>query len=152
MTRGRARQATRGEAGTSRPPEPSSSTEISLHPDPATANIDFEQIYNYYGQQAGGPYGMYGQGSGYHYTTGTSFGPSVGPSSSARFENEDPISRELSRLSTQIGAISHEQQRLRDEMAHNTDLTQQSWGMANSMQYDISSIFRNLNLDPDQQY
>jgi hypothetical protein len=58
---------------------------------------------------------------------------------------------ELSRLSSQIGAISQEQQRLRDEIAHNTDLTQRSWGMANSMHYDISTIFRNMNLD-DQQY
>ena len=54
--------------------------------------------------------------------------------------------------STSERGHADEQPKLRDEMAHNTDLTQQSWGMANSMQYDISSIFRNLNLDPDQQY
>ena len=95
---------------------------------------------------------MYGQGPGFHYTTGMNFGPNVGPSSSARFDYEDPITRELSRLNNQIGAISQEQQRLRDEIAHNTDLTQQSWGMANAMHFDISSVFRSMNLDGDQQY
>jgi hypothetical protein len=151
LTRGRARRATGGEAGTSRPPEPSSLTDIPLHRDPATADMNFEQAYDYYGQQ-GGSYGMYEQGPGFHYTLGMSFGPNAGPFSSARFDYEDPITRELSRLNNQIGVISQEQQRLRDEIAHNTDLTQQSWGMASAMHFDISSVFRRMNLDGDQQY
>jgi hypothetical protein len=70
--------------------------------------MNFEQMYDYYGQQ-GGSYGMYEQGPGFHYTSGVSFGLNAGPSPSARFDYEDPITRELSRLNNQIRVISQEQ-------------------------------------------
>ena len=35
-------------------------------------------------------------------------------------------------------------------MAHNTQLTQESWGLTSALQYDISNIFIHLGLDYQQ--
>ena len=35
-------------------------------------------------------------------------------------------------------------------MAHNTQLTQESWGLTSTLQYDISNVFIHLGLDYQQ--
>ena len=35
-------------------------------------------------------------------------------------------------------------------MAHNTQLTQESWGLTSALQYDVSNIFIHLGLDYQQ--
>ena len=36
---------------------------------------------------------------------------------------------------------------MQDTMAHNTQLTQESWGLTSALQYDVSNIFIHLGLD-----
>ena len=62
-----------------------------------------------------------------------SYGPQVGPSASARFNYEDPIMRSISDLSNQITTLSTQQQQMQDTIAHNTQLTQQNWGLTLAM-------------------
>src|SRR5690349_599531 len=113
MTRRRARQATKEEAGISRAPQPTPAhMEVPLHPDPATPNMNFEQAYDYYEKRGTSSYDMHAYGQDFYYPTGMSSCPQVGPSTSARFDFENPITRELSRLSNQLSDISQELQRL----------------------------------------
>ena len=35
-------------------------------------------------------------------------------------------------------------------MAHNTQLTQESWGLTSALQYDVSNVFIHLGLDYQQ--
>ena len=35
---------------------------------------------------------------------------------------------------------------MQDTIAHNTQLTQQNWGLTSAMQYDISNIFLHMGL------
>ena len=65
-----------------------------------------------------------------------SHGPQVGPSASARFEYNNPLTRELSGLTARIGALELRQEELGHSLDHNTSLTQESWGMISSMSYD----------------
>ena len=67
---------------------------------------------------------------------GASHGPQVGPSTSARFEYDNPLTRGLSDLTAWIGAIELHQEELGHSLDHNTSLTQGSWGMISSMSYD----------------
>ena len=39
---------------------------------------------------------------------------------------------------------------MQDMMAHNTQLTQESWGLTSALQYDISNVFIHLGLDYQQ--
>ena len=39
---------------------------------------------------------------------------------------------------------------MQDTMAHNTQLTQESWGLTSALQYDVSNIFIHLGLDYQQ--
>jgi uncharacterized Fe-S cluster-containing MiaB family protein len=57
-----------------------------------------------------------------------SYGPQVGPSSSARFNYEDPILWSILELLNRITTLGIQQQQMQDSMAHNTQLTQESWG------------------------
>ena len=43
---------------------------------------------------------------------------------------------------------------MQDTMAHNTQLTQESWGLTSALQYDVSNIFIHFGLDyqPSQLY
>ena len=46
---------------------------------------------------------------------------------------------------------------MQDTMTHNTQLTQESWGLTSALQYDVSNVFIHLGLDyqqsqPYQQY
>ena len=66
---------------------------------------------------------------------GTSHGPQDGPSASARFEYDNPLTQELSGLTAQMGALELRQEELGHSLDHNTSLTQ-SWGMISSMSYD----------------
>ena len=76
-----------------------------------------------------------------------SYGPPVGPSASARFNYEDPIMQSISDLSNQITTLSTQQQQMQDTIAHNTQLTQQNWGLTSAMQYDVSNVFLHMGLD-----
>ena len=79
-----------------------------------------------------------------------SFGPQVGSSSSARFNYEDLILRSISDLSNRITTLGTQQQQMQETMAHNTQLTQQSWCLTSAMQYDVSNVFIHLRLDYQQ--
>ena len=39
---------------------------------------------------------------------------------------------------------------MQDMMEHNTQLTQESWGLTSALQYDISNVFIHLGLDYQQ--
>ena len=39
---------------------------------------------------------------------------------------------------------------MQDTMAHNTQLTQESWGLTSALQYDVSNVFIHLGLDYQQ--
>jgi hypothetical protein len=39
---------------------------------------------------------------------------------------------------------------MQDTMAHNSQLTQESWGLTFALQYDVSNIFIHLGLDYQQ--
>ena len=39
---------------------------------------------------------------------------------------------------------------MQDTMAHNTQLTQESWGLTSALHYDISNVFIHLGLDYQQ--
>ena len=122
--------------------------------------MSFEQAYGYYAY--GDPSSFQADSSGYagdqgpYYPLGmhSSYGPQVGPSASARFNYEDPIMRSISNLSDQITTLSTQQQQMQDTIAHNTQLTQQNWGLTLAMQYDVSNIFLHMRLDhqPSQPY
>ena len=105
--------------------------------------MSFEEAYGYYtqgGQTSHQPEGStgYGHDQGFYYPTGmgASHGPQVGPSVSARFEYDNPLTRELSGLTARIGAIELRQEELGHSLDHNTSLTQESWGMLSSLSYD----------------
>ena len=80
----------------------------------------------------------------------SSYGPQVGSSSSARFNYEDPILRSITDLSNRISTLGAQQQQMQDSMAHNTQLTQESWGLTSTLQYDVSNVFIHLGLDYQQ--
>ena len=93
--------------------------------------MSFEEAYRHFN------YDLYQASSsrfagrqGPYYPTGmhSSYGPQVGPSSSARFNYEDPILRSIKDLSNRISTLPTQQQQMQDTMAHNTQLTQESWG------------------------
>ena len=113
----------------------------------------FEEAYGHYNYdpyQAGSS-GFAG-GQGPYYPTGmhSSYGPQMGPSSSARFNYEDLILRSIADLSNRISTLGTQQQEMQDTMAHNTQLTQESWGLTSALQYDVSNIFIHLGLDYQQ--
>ena len=116
-------------------------------------NMSFEEAYGHYNYdpyQAGSS-GFAG-GQGPYYPTGmhSSYGPQVGPSSSARFNYEDPILRSITDLSNRISTLGTQQQQMQNTMAHNTQLTQESWGLTSALQYDVSNVFIHLGLDYQQ--
>ena len=39
---------------------------------------------------------------------------------------------------------------MQDTMTHNTQLTQESWGLTSALQYDVSNVFIHLGLDYQQ--
>jgi hypothetical protein len=51
-----------------------------------------------------------------------------------------------------LETVTLQQQQLRDEVAHNTDLTQQNWGMTTSIQTDMHGFFDYMHYDPNQYY
>ena len=74
----------------------------------------------------------------------------MGLSSSACFNYEDPILRSIADLSNRISTLGTQQQEMQDTMTHNTQLTQESWGLTSALQYDVSNIFIHLGLDYQQ--
>ena len=62
-------------------------------------------------------------------------GTSHGPSTSALFEYDNPLTWELSGLTARMGVLELRQEELGHSLDHNTSLTQ-SWGMLSSLSYD----------------
>ena len=85
--------------------------------------MSFEEAYGHYNYD---PYqassSRFAGGQGPYYPTGMhlSYGPKMGPSSSARFNYEDPILRSIADLSNCISTLGTQQQEIQDTMAHNT--------------------------------
>ena len=112
--------------------------------------MSFDEAYGYYAH--GDPNMFQAGSSGYtgdqgpYYPAGMhpSYGPQVGPSSSAHFNYEDLILRSISDLSNRITTLGTHQQQMQDTMTHNTQLTQQSWGLTSALQYDVSNVFIHL--------
>ena len=82
---------------------------------------------------------------------GTSQGPQVGPSVSAHFEFDNPLTQVLSDLTARVNAMELRQEEIGHNLDHNTSLTQESWGMITSMHYDRHHSTYYPPLDPDQQ-
>ena len=102
------------------------SRHASAQPGPSTENMSFEEAYGHYTydpNQAGNSGFTDGQGPYYPAGMHSSYGPQVGPSSSARFNYEDPILRSIVDLSNRISTLGTQQQKMQDTMAHNTQLT-----------------------------
>ena len=76
------------------------------------------------------------QGFYYSSGTGTSQGPQVSPSASACFEFDNPLTQGLSDLTARVNAMELRQEEIGHNLAHNTSLTQENWGMLSSMSYD----------------
>ena len=115
--------------------------------------MSFEEAYghyNYDSYQAGSSGFAGGQGPYYPAGMHPPYGPQVGPSSSARFNYEDPILRSITNLSNRISTLGTQKQQMHDTMAHNTQLTQESLGLTSSLQHDVSNIFIHLGLDYQQ--
>ena len=94
-------------------------------------NMSFEGAcghYNYDPYQAGCSVFTGGQGPYYPARMHSSYDPHMGPSSSAHFNYEDPIIQSITDLSNRISTLGTQQQKMQDTMAHNTQLTQESWG------------------------
>ena len=89
-------------------------------------NMSFEEAYGHYNYdpyQAGSSGFASGQGPHYHTGMHSSYGPQMGPSSSARFNYEDLILRSIADLSNRISTLGTQQQEMQDTMTHNTQLT-----------------------------
>ena len=89
--------------------------------------MSFEEAYGHYNYdpyQASSSGFTGGQGSYYPIGMHPSYGPQVGPSSSARFNYEDPILRSISDLLNRITTLGTQQQQMQETMTHNTQLTQ----------------------------
>ena len=119
--------------------------------------MSFEEAYGFYikgGKTSYQPKGStgYGHDQGFYYPSGmgTSHGPQVGPSGSPRFEYDNPLTRELSSLPAQMGALELHQEELGHSLDHNTSLSQESWGMLSSLSYDWHHGAYYPPLHPDQ--
>jgi len=92
--------------------------------------MSFEEAYGFYTHTDPNSYQAGSSGcagdQGPYYPTGMhpSYGPQVGPSSSARFNYEDPVLRSISDLSNCITTLGTQQQQMQETMTHNTQLTQ----------------------------
>ncbi|RLN08953.1 hypothetical protein C2845_PM11G05220 [Panicum miliaceum] len=75
-----------------------------------------------------------------------SYGPQVGPSSSARYGYENPDMRRITDLTTRVNTMGQQQNQLSIDLAHNTELTQQNWSMNTSLLHDTTNIFTHLGL------
>jgi hypothetical protein len=157
MTRGRVRRdaqlaegGTSWQAGVSRQPRASHqarasqeagpsnaapSPDTSAQPHPDTTYMSFEEAYGFYdqgGQPSYQPKGStgYGHDQGFYHPSGmgTSHGPLVGPSASACFEYDNPLTWGLSDLNARMSTIELQQEELGHDLDHNTSLTQESWG------------------------
>ena len=91
--------------------------------------MSFEEAYGHYNYDPYQAGSRFTGGQGPYYPAGmhSSYGPQMGPSSSARFNYEDPILRSIADLSNRISTLGTQQQEMQDTMTHNTQLTQESW-------------------------
>jgi hypothetical protein len=167
VTRGRAARQEEEEAGTSSQqqqqqefqghvPQPQQYQEYGYYPhhqqypqypgDPA--HMSFEQAYDHYQGMPADP--QVGPSSSYGQQAGPSHGPQVGPSTSARFGYENPIYREFSNIQTQLDEIQSQQEIFGETLDHNTNLTQQTWGATSAIQYDLVTLIREMNINPNE--
>jgi len=96
---------------------------------------------------------VYSRDQGFYYPSGmgTSQGPWVSPSASAHFEFDNPPTRGLSDLTTQVGDMELRQEEIGRTLDHNTSLTQENWGMITSMHDNWHHGTYYPPPDPDQQ-
>jgi alkyl hydroperoxide reductase subunit AhpF len=59
--------------------------------------------------------------------------------------------RGIMNLTTQVNALAQQQDQISQDLAHNTELTLQNWGMTSAMHYDLSGVFTHVGLSPNQQ-
>ena len=119
--------------------------------------MSFKEAYGFYDQGGQPSYQLegstgYGHDQGFYHPSGmgTSHGPQVGPSASACFEFDNPLTRGLSDLTARMSTIELQQEELRRGLEHNTSLTQESWGMVFSMSYDWRRGMYHPPPQPDQ--
>jgi hypothetical protein len=53
-------------------------------------------------------------------------------------------------ITTQVKTLGQQQDQISQDLAHNTNLTQESWRMNTSMLHDISGVFTHLGLGPNR--
>jgi hypothetical protein len=92
--------------------------------------MNFKETYDHYtqgGASTSGGSTEYGEDHGPYYSPGmqSSYGPQVGPLSSARYGYENPIMRGIMNLTSQVNILGQQQDQISQDLAHNTDLTQQ---------------------------
>ena len=98
--------------------------------------MSFEEAYGHYNYdpyQAGSNGFTDGQGPYYPVGMHSSYGLQMGPSSSTGFNYEDPILQSIADLSNRISTLGTHQQEMQDTMTHNTQLTQESWGLTSAL-------------------
>lgn len=127
MTRSRSKRAREEEAGTSAQPQ-TTQPQPGLAPSPNPYST------------GGYTYGSYA--GGYQDTNqGTqSYGPQVGPSSSARFASHDPYLRHLSYLEARVETMDEHQTIMQEQLEQNNVWTQETHGMVTSLRYDFNRM------------
>ncbi|RLM65403.1 hypothetical protein C2845_PM16G03020 [Panicum miliaceum] len=138
------------------PSQPHPQEKTSQQAGPYTTHMSLEDTYEHYthgGSTAAGGSTWYCPEQGFNYPPGmqSSYGPQVGPSTFARYGYDNPIMRGIVNLTTRVDALGQQQDKISQDLAHNTDLMQQNWGMTMSMHYDIAGVFSHLGLGPNQQ-
>jgi hypothetical protein len=119
--------------------------------------MNFEETYEHYtqgGLSAAGGSTEYGDDQEPYYPPRmhSSYGPLVGPLSSAWYGYENLIMRGIMNLTTQVNNLGQQLDQISQDLAHNTDLTQQTWGMNTSMLHDIFGVLIHLGLGSNQQH
>ena len=73
----------------------------------------------------------------------------AGPSSSARYGYENSALRELADIRARMEAMGLQQDEIQENLGHNTDLTQQNWGMTSGVQHDLQGFFTHMCYYPE---
>ena len=76
----------------------------------------------------------------------------AGPSSSARYGYENSALRELADIRARMEAMGLQQDEIQENLGHNTDLTQQNWGMTSSVHHDLQGFFDYMGYYPGNPY
>ncbi|RLM69711.1 hypothetical protein C2845_PM17G08740 [Panicum miliaceum] len=116
-----------------------------------TFHKSFEETYEYFtqgGMSTTGGTSEQGAAQEPYYPLGMqdSYGSQVGPSSSARYGYENPVMHGITDLMTQVNTMGQQQDQLRIDLGHNTEVTSQNWSMNTSLLHDTTNIFAHLVL------